>query len=111
MAKRFGIAALVLAILSMFSPYAINFAVIWVGMICAAVAALNGDRGLTIASVVIAFAGLLLFAPVTLAVILTAAHSSDYAFLIIGCAPMGIATVALVIDATRRSRENSATAS
>lgn len=107
MAKGFGIAALVLAILSMFSPYGVNFAVIWVGMICATVAALNGDRGLTIASVVIAFAGLLLFAPVTLAAIVNAAHMGDYAGLIFGFAPMGIAIVALVIDAARRSGKDS----
>lgn len=109
MAKGFGIAALVLAILSLLSPYGINFAVIWAAMICAAVAGLNGDRGLTIASALIAFAGLWVFAPLTLAAILNAANMGDYTGLIFGFLPISFPIVGLVIDASRQADEGSTT--
>lgn len=103
MAKGFGIAALVISILSMFSPYIVNFAAIWIAMICAIIAALNGDRGLTIGAVVLAAAGLLLFAPVSLAVIVNEAHRSDYGPLVLVFFPIVAAIIALIIDAARRS--------
>jgi len=111
MGKGFGIAALVLAILSTLSPYGVNFAVIWIGMICAIVAALNGDRGLTIASIVIAGAGLLLFAPLTLGVILSGGGRGDYGYFFLAFGPVAAAVIALVVDAMRRSTQESAPAS
>jgi hypothetical protein len=106
MGKGFGIAALVLAILSTLSPYGVNFAVIWIAMICSALAALGGDRGLTIASVTIAGAGLLLFAPVTLGVIWNEWRQGDNAPLFLAFLPMAIPVVALVIVSIHRGKSD-----
>lgn len=103
MAKGFGIAALVLAILSAFAMYGFNFATIWLGMICAAIAALNGDRGFSIASILIAGAGLLIFSPFTLGAIWASAHYGDYSGIVLGFAPFGIAIMALLVDVSRRA--------
>jgi hypothetical protein len=103
MAKGFGIAGLVLAILSAFAFYGFNFAAIWLSMICSTVAALNGDRAFSIASALIAAAGLIIFSPITLAAIVTAAHMGDYAGLVFGFVPLGFPVVAILIDAARRS--------
>ncbi|MGA7673684.1 MAG: hypothetical protein WCA78_01400 [Rhizomicrobium sp.] len=110
MAKGFGIAALVLAILSMFSPYGINFAAIWLAMICATVAVFSGDRGLSIAATVIAIAGMLIFSPLTLAAIMAGAnHSDDAGIVVVGVVPFAFPIFALAMvyvrDAFRPSKD------
>lgn len=69
MAKGLGVVALVLAILSLFSPIFVNFAAIWVAMGCAAVAIYHGEYPLPVAAVILAFFGLLLFSPVSMGAI------------------------------------------
>ena len=95
MAKGFGIAALVLAILSTFAAYGFNFGAIWLSMIACTVAVWNGDRAFTIASVVIAGAGLLLFSPLTMAVIaVNASGRGDYSAAIMAFLPFAFPILA-----------------
>ena len=91
MAKGFGIAALVLAIMSTFAVYGFNFGAIWLSMIAATVAIWNGDRALSIASFVIALVGLLLFSPLTMAAIaVNASGRSDYSLAVIAFLPFAL---------------------
>lgn len=66
MGKGFGIAALVIAIISAFAAYGFNIVATWIAMICAMVGIFNGERPLSIGALVVAFVGLLLFSPLTL---------------------------------------------
>lgn len=101
MAKGFGIAGLVLAILSAFAAYGFNFGAIWLSMIACGIAAFQGDRVFTIASVVIAAAGLLLFSPITLAVVMTNLHGGNSGAVIMAFAPFLIPIIAIVINARK----------
>ena len=95
MAKGFGIAALVLAIMSAFAVYGFNFGAIWLSMIAATVAIWNGDRAFSIASFVIALVGLLLFSPVTMAAIaINASGRADYSLAFIAFLPFALPLLA-----------------
>lgn len=63
MAKGFGIAALVFAILAIFIPF--GFVVSGIAVLLAYVAALAGDRGFTIATTVIAVVNTVFLSPST----------------------------------------------
>src|SRR5262245_32489584 len=63
MAKGFGIAALVFALLAIPLPF--GFVLSAIAMICAAIAALAGDRGFAIASLVIAAVNTFVLSPTT----------------------------------------------
>jgi hypothetical protein len=103
MAKGFGIAALVLAILSVFAAYGFNFFSIWIAMLCASVAALNGERAFTISSIIIGLAGLLLFSPITMGVIAINLNGGHDGVAILGFAPFLLPIAALVADVARKS--------
>lgn len=102
MARGFGIAGLVLAVLSTFAFYGFNFAAIWLAMILCSIAILNGERALSIASLLIAAAGLLIFSPMTMGTILNDAHHGHSAMMYIGFLPFAFPILALIIDVVRR---------
>lgn len=110
MGKGFGIAGLVLAILSAFAAYGFNFGAIWIAMILCTVAALSGDRAFSIASILIAAVGLLLFSPLTLGVITVNANHGDYGAAIAGFLPFAFPIAALLVDAAKRSSGSPASA-
>ena len=68
-AKGVGIAALVIAIVSIFTPI-VTLYVIWVALLIAGIAGLMGDRSFTIATIAISAVNLVLLSPVTLAVLI-----------------------------------------
>jgi len=57
-----GIAALIIAVVGMFLPV-IGLFVSWIALIIACFAALFGDRGLTIATVIVSVVGFIIFTP------------------------------------------------
>lgn len=66
MAFGFGLSALLVVLISTGLWFPINLVAVGIGMICAIVAALAGDKGMTIASVVIGIVSLLILSPVSL---------------------------------------------
>jgi hypothetical protein len=57
-----GIAALIIAVVGMFLPL-VGLFVAWIALIIACFAALFGDRGLTIATVIVSIVGFIVFTP------------------------------------------------
>jgi len=102
-AKGFGIAALVLAILSVFALYGFNFVTIWLAMICAAIAAMNGERPFTIASVIISFVGLVIFSPVTMAVVWGNLKGGHDQIALLAFSPFVLPIAALIVDVARKA--------
>jgi hypothetical protein len=101
MGKGLGIAALVLSILSLFSPIFVNITALWVAMGCATFAVVNGDKGLSIAAVVIGLAGIVLFSPMTLAALGVSLDNHSYRFAMVVFLPFAFPIVALIEQAMR----------
>lgn len=68
-AKGLGIAALVVAIVSLLTPV-VTLYVIWIALLAASVASFMGDRAFSIATIVICGINLVLLSPLTLAVLI-----------------------------------------
>ena len=98
MAKGFGIAALVFALLAIPVPF--GFVLSAIAMICAAVAALAGDRTFTIASLVIAAVNTFVLSPSTWIFLNGHDPSARTAFLtgvvVVGALPI----IAIVLNST-----------
>lgn len=105
MRQGFGIAALVVAIVSIFAFYGFNFVLIWVAMICAGVAALNGDRAFSIASMVVALTGLVILSPVTMAAVAVDRHNGNWFGVIIAFAPFLLPIVGMVVGSRNSASE------
>ena len=101
MAKGVGIAGLVLAIFSAFAVYGFNFAAIWFSMGCCIAAILNGERVYSIASMVVALVGLLLFSPITMAAVLLQVGLGSLGLPFIAFFPFLAAAGALIYDSSR----------
>ncbi len=66
MGKGLGIAAIVLAVLSIVMPVTVNVVVVDIALILAIVAALFGELSLTISTVVLSAVSILLLSPLTM---------------------------------------------
>ena len=66
MGKGLGIAAVVLAVLSLVMPVIVNIVVVDIALILAVVAALFGELSLTVATVVLSAVSMLVLSPLTM---------------------------------------------
>lgn len=105
MAKGLGIVALVLAILSLFSPIFVNFVAIWVAMVCAAIAIYHSEYPLPVAAIGLAFFGLLLFSPVSMGAIAIAMGNDSVRLLIFAFGGFLLPVMAVIarVNANRKS--------
>jgi hypothetical protein len=109
-ARALGIAALLLAALSMSVSHSGNIVAIWVAMACGAVAALGGRRAFPVAALATAGIGLLLFSPFTMAAIAGHARAGRWLLPFAAIVPFCFPIVAMIVSAKRvRSRRASTT--
>lgn len=106
MAKPFGIAALVFAILFLVVPFGPNFVVGPVAVLCATVAALAGDRVFSIVTSIVYLVGYFFLSPVTLAAIggatIASGNEGNPIFVFLGGVPGLLPLIGIALNATGR---------
>ena len=103
-AKGVGIAALVIAIVSIFTPI-VTLYVIWVALLIAGIADLMGDRAFTIATIAISAVNLIFLSPVTLAVLIgtSEGHGGDGGLIAITTVFFAVPVGAIILSASGKA--------
>ncbi len=106
MGKGFGIAALVIAFISVSAFYGFNMVLVWMAMICACIAILNGERPFSIAATVVGFVGLLVLSPVTMTVVASELDCGKYGvpFMVFG--PFILPIAAFIFASVKKSNDD-----
>ena len=107
MAKGFGIAALVFALLAVFIPVPVNVYMVGLVLILATVSAVAGDKPLTIAALLISGVNIVILSPVTMRFIRTESNGDTVALVLIVLFIAPIAAMILNANGTiNLDREN-----